>query len=101
MSFVEVEFRVLGDCAASAYNCSSTLESQKNAANGEVENLQGAWAGQDATDFFNKWEETKGEDSSYGKLKYAVESFGRYCDYCKAQYMNAQNNAYNRARLIL
>lgn len=100
MSVVEVDFQVLGDTVGSAWNCASTLESQKNAADGEMESLQASWQGQDATDYFSKWEETKSGDSSYGKLKYAIESYARYVDYCKAQYQYAQNNAVNRANWI-
>lgn len=100
MAFVEVEFRVLSDTVGSAWNCASTLESQKNAANSEMEALQASWQGQDATDFFSKWEQTKDGDSTYEKLKYAIESYARFVDYCKVQYKYAQDNAVNRANWI-
>lgn len=101
MSFVEVDYDVLGSTVGSAWNCASTLESQKNAANSEMDNLKSSWQGQDATDFFSKWEETKGGDSTYSKLKYAIESYARYVDYCKAQYKYTQDNAVNRANWII
>lgn len=98
--FVEVDFNTLGSTVGSAWNCASTLQSKKNAADSQIDGIKGSWNGQDADDFYAKWEETKNDGSSYGRLKYAVESYARYVDYCKAQYQYAQSNAYNRANSI-
>lgn len=76
------------------------MKSNMSKADSSVKSMMSTWNGSDAQSFAKQWDRVNSTDSTYWKMKGALESYSKFLKFAGSKYKTAQANAINRANML-